>query len=368
MTSQMEMHKERIGKSNSKFIANPKLAQKEKKKLLNSLKKSVTNDNEINDFNEKKIKLIEVGKILKSKEKQSSIINLCIVSFVIFILIIGSSIASILVNIMLKNNSFTFYQLIEQSTSLYKNLLYEIFFVREMIYMTNPGYTNLYDNDTNNYFLNYSLTCKDFYLETATILSSLSTSINTLKEKTKNKIMNKTGNIKIIDSTHNYINYNILIYSAFHEINSALYHISQMKLADISESETNIYYFMKNGLDLMIKKINEQIETIINEFYEEMNREKTYLIICIVVMIIIYSICYIILIIFYQKVEIRKLNYLSIFDDIGKDYIFLSLEKCELFSQKLYLKDESFGNQNDNASNDASMKDRKSTRLNSSHL
>ena len=201
MTTQMEMHRERIGKSNSKFIVSPKLAQKEKKKLLNSLKKSVANDNEINDFNEKKIKLIEVGKILKSKEKQSSIINLCIVSFVIFILIIGSSIASILVNIMMKNNSFTFYQLIEQSTSLYKNLLYEIFFVREMIYMTNPNYTNLYDNDPNKYFLNYSLTCKDFYLETATILSSLSTSINTLKEKNKNKIMNKTGNIIIIDKT-----------------------------------------------------------------------------------------------------------------------------------------------------------------------
>jgi hypothetical protein len=359
MTTQMEMHRERIGKSNSKFIVNPKLAQKEKKKLLNSLKKSVANDNEMNDFNEKKIKLIEVGKILKSKEKQSSIINLCIVSFVIFILIIGSSIASILVNIMMKNNSFTFYQLIEQSTSLYKNLLYEIFFVREMIYMTNPEYTNLYDNDPNKYFLNYSLTCKDFYLETATILSSLSTSINTLKEKTKNKIMNKTGNIIIIDKTimNNYINYNILIYSAFHEINSALYHISQMKLADISESEENIYYFMKNGLNLMIKKINEQIETIIEEFYEEMNTEKYYLILLIVVMIIIYSICYIIFIIFYQKVEIKKLNYLSIFDDIGKDYIFLSLEKCELFSQKLYLKDESFGTQNDNVSNNASMKD-----------
>ena len=66
MTTQMEMNKERIGKSNSKFIANPKLAQKEKKKLLiDSLKKSAANEHEINDFNEKKIKLIEIGKILK---------------------------------------------------------------------------------------------------------------------------------------------------------------------------------------------------------------------------------------------------------------------------------------------------------------
>ena len=124
--------------------------------------------------------------------------------------------------------------------------------------------------------------------------------------------MNKRGNIKIIDKYINKpINYDILIYSAFHEINAALYHISQMKLSDINEFEENIYFFIRNGLNFMLKMINEQIDITIEEFYEEMNTEKYYLIICIIVLIIIYAICYIIFFFFYQKVEIRKMNYFS---------------------------------------------------------
>ena len=362
MTTQMEMHKERINKSNSKYIVNPKLALKDKKKnLINSLKKTDITDNEISTLNEKKVKLIEIEKVLKSKENQSSIINLSIVSFVIFLLIIGSSIISLVINIIMKNKIFTFYQLIEKSTSLYKNLLYEIFYVREMIYMTNPGYTNLYETDKNLYFLNYSSTCKEFYLETSTLLSSLSTSINTLKNKNKNKIMTKKGNITIIDkkmtTENSHRDYEILIYSAFHEINAALYHISQMKLTDISEFEENIFFFMRNGLNFMLKMINEQIDIIIEEFYEELKIENIYLVIGIIAIILIYIIFYILFIFFYQKVEIRKLNYLSIFDDIGKDYILSSLEKCEVFSQKIHLKDESNINQNENTSNNFSAKD-----------
>jgi hypothetical protein len=88
VTKQIDIHKERIGKSNAKYIANPKLAHKEKKKnLLNSLKKSNITENEISSLSEKKIKLIEIEKALKSKEKQKSIINLCIVSFIVFALI-----------------------------------------------------------------------------------------------------------------------------------------------------------------------------------------------------------------------------------------------------------------------------------------
>ena len=151
--------------------------------------------------------------------------------------------------------------------------------------------------------------------------------------------------------------YEILIYSAFHEINAALYHISQMKLTDISEFEENIFFFMRNGLNFMLKMINEQIDIIIEEFYEELKIENIYLVIGIIAIILIYIIFYILFIFFYQKVEIRKLNYLSIFDDIGKDYILSSLEKCEVFSQKIHLKDESNINQNENTSNNFSAKD-----------
>ena len=362
VTKQIEIHKEKIGKSNAKYIANPKLAHKEKKKnLLNSLKQSNVTENEISSLSEKKIKLIEIEKALKSKEKQKSIINLCIASFIVFALIIGSSIVNLLANILLKNRAYNYYYLVEKSINLYKNILYEIFFVREIVLISKENYDNIYEKDKESYFRNYSSTCYNYYLETSIILSKLSTNINTLSEKAKEKIINKKGSLSLIYSINNYYNYSnyqLLIYSAFHEINSALYHISQMKKEDVNENERNIFYFLRNGLNFMLKMINEQIDIIIEEFDEEIKNDHYYLIICIFIMIVIYIINYIIFSIFYQQVENRKQSYLSIFEQIGKEYIFDSLDRCEKFSKKIHIQDDFMGQQIENASNEySSIKD-----------
>ena len=362
VTKQINVHKEKIEKSNAKYIANPKLAHKEKKKnLLNSLKKSSIAENEISSLSERKIKLIEIEKALKSKEKQKSIINLYIVSFVVFALIIGSSIVNLLANILLKNRTYNFYYLVEKSVTLYKDILYEIFFVREIVLISNENYTNIYEKNKTLYFKNYSSTCYDYYLETSIILSKLSTSINTLSEKAKEKIISKKGTLSIIYSINNeyyYKNYQLLIYSAFHEINSALYHISQMKKEDVNENERNIFYFLRNGLNFMLEMINEQINIIVEEFNEEIKADHYYLIACIFINVVIYMINYTIFIIFYQKVENRKQSYLSIFEQIGKEYIFDSLDKCEKFSKKIHIQDEFVGQQIENTSNEySSIKD-----------
>ena len=103
MTSQMRINKEIIKKSNTKLIANPKLVNKERKKNFdNSLKKYDVSKNDINSLNEKKFKL-EIEKALISKEKQISIIQLIFYSIFIFILVVGSSLVSILYNIIIKN-------------------------------------------------------------------------------------------------------------------------------------------------------------------------------------------------------------------------------------------------------------------------
>ena len=322
------------------------------------MKKSDLSENERSSINEKKIKLIEIEKVLTSKEKQTSIINLYIFSFVIFILMIGSSLASLLYNILMKNKIFNFYNLLEKTDILYKDILSEIFLVREMILISDSNYNNIYQSDRNQYFLNFSSVCKEYYLETSAILSNLSTSINSLKEKEKNKMMNKKGYLVIIDKIHsNNSNYELLIYSAFHEINAALYHISQMNISDVDEYEENIFYFMRNSLNIILEMINEQIEIIVIEFYDTIKTEKYYLLIFIAAMVVLYIASYLIYIYFYSKVDVRKKSYLSIFDDIGKEYIFDSLKKCEKFSQKVHLKEEFNISLKDNISNNLSLKD-----------
>ena len=73
-------------------------------------------DEELDAYSKKKIKLKEIQKALASKEKQSSIINLCIFSFVVFILVILSSVASILMNGYFYDQISIYYNLIEKST------------------------------------------------------------------------------------------------------------------------------------------------------------------------------------------------------------------------------------------------------------
>ena len=345
---QINKEKEKAGKINSKFI-NPKLA-KERKKGASSSSKQIVDDDELDAYSKKKIKLKEIQKALASKEKQSSIVNLCIFSFIIFIFIIGSSVASLLINIFIRDKIIIYYNLIEKSVTLYRNLIFEINFVRELILLSNEIYTNIYDYDYENYFKNYSQTCYEYYLDTTFVLANLSTTINTLSEENKEKIIGKEGIIEIFDplkkandSTFVTKEYNLGIYSAFNELNAALYHVSQMDNKTINSYEDNVYYFMRNSMNYMMNNSEEQIDSFTNEFYNEINSIHYILIGCIIGIIIIYVALYLTFIYFYQQVEDRKQSYLSVFYEIGNGFIVSSLAKCERFSQKIQLQDDMKG-------------------------
>ena len=358
---QNNAEREKLSKMNAKFIANPKLA-KEKKRGVAAAKK-IMDDDELDAYSKKKIKLKEIQKALASKEKQSSIVNLCIFSFVVFFLVIGSSITSIMMNNYLKNRTIIYYNLIEKSVTLYRNLIFEINFVREMILLAHPNYSNIYDEEKDLYYANFSSACYDYYLETSFVLSNLSTTINTLSEENKNKIIGVEGQLDIIDplKTNNgdyYIkSYTLLIYSAFHELNAALYHVSQMKRIEINSYEDNVYYFMRNSMNYMMVISEKQIDNFTDEFYNEIKKAHYTIIICICVMIVVYAINYFIFVHFYQKVEERKQSYLSVFYEIGSNFIVTSLAKCEKFSQKIQLQDDMMGAQGEKISIDTSSED-----------
>ena len=355
---QNNAEKEKLSKLNAKLIANPKLA-KEKKRGAVSVKKTM-DDEELDAYSKKKIKLKEIQKALASKEKQSSIVNLCIFSFVVFILVICSSIASIMINNYLKNRTSIYYNLIEKSVTLYRNLIFEIYFVREMILLAHPNYNNIYDEDKDVYYANFSETCYEYYLDTSFVLSNLSTTINTLSEENKNKLIDLKGQLDIIDplktNDGNYYikSYELKIYSAFHELNAALYHVSQMKREEINSYEDNVYYFTRNSMNYMMLISEDQIENFTNEFYNEIKNAHIILIICICVAIVVYAFNYFIFVHYYQKVEERKQSYLSVFYEIGSSFIVSSLAKCEKFSQKMQLQDDMMGAQGEKISLDSS--------------
>ena len=358
VVKQTNAEKEKLSKMNAKYIANPKLA-KEKKR--GNISKKISNDeDESNSFSEKTMKLKEIQKALTSKEKQSSIINLCLFSFVIFILVIGTSIMSIMINFYLKNRTYMFYSLIRNSIELYKNILFEITFVREMLIINSTYYTNYYDQDQDDYFNDYKKKCYEYYLDTAYILSNLTTNLNTLSEKQRTIITNKAIDLYIIDPMEsegiNYRpkTYQLLVYSAYRELNSALYHISKFKENEIYTYEDNVYYFTKNGMSNLIICSEDQIHTLTSEFYSIVNTGHFIIIICLVVLLFLYIGCFLLFKHFYEKVEERKQSYLSVFYEIGGQFIILSLTKCERFSQKLQIQEDMIGAQGEKISLESS--------------
>ena len=343
----LEKERQKVSKM-STFITNPKAA-KEKKKGANASAKQVMDNEELEAFSKKKIKLKEIQKALASKEKQSSIINLCIFSFIIFFVVILSSVASILMNSYFEDQIGIYYNLIEKSVTLYRNLIFEIYFVREMILLNHPYYQNIYDNNRTEYYANFSETCYEYYIETAFVLSNLSTTLNSLSEDAKEKTANVEGTLVLIDplktsnGTYYTKQYNLKIYSAFHELNAALYHVSQMAVDDIITYDDNVYYFTMNSMNTMLMLSEGQIDIFTDEFYNEISKVHKIIIICICVAIIIYGTNYFVFIHFYQQVEERKQSYLSVFYEIGNSFIVSSLAKCERFSQRIQLQDNVVG-------------------------
>ena len=336
---------------------------KEKKRGPSTQRKTVGGDDELDTYSDKKIKLKEIQKALASKEKQASIINLCIASFAVFILIIGSAVTSILMNAYLKNRTNIYYNLIEKSMTLYRNLIFEINYVREMIMLANSIYTNIYDDNKTAYYNNYTEECYQYYLDTAFVLSNLSTTINTLSAENREKIVGVKGELEIIDplksSNGNYVtkSYELLIYSAFNELNAALYHVSQMAMKEINSYEDNVYYFTRNAMNYMMVIAEEQIDNFTNEFYNKISKSHNIIFICITVMIVVYFSNFFLFVHFYQAVEERKQSYLAVFYEVGSGFIVSSLAKCEKFSQRMQIQDDTGGAKGEKISLESSSND-----------
>ena len=349
VVKQVNSEKEKLKFINSKLLAGIKIKEKKKGPAI---KKTVIDDEELDIYSEKKIKLREIQKALASKEKQQTIINLCIFSFFVFILIIGSSVTSMLINNYLLNKTLIYYNLIEKSVTLYRNIIFEINFVREQILLANSLYTNIYDKNKELYYQDFASACYDYYLDTSFVLSNLSTTINTLSEENKEKIVGAKGELEIIDAIKSHDGdyktkpYQLKIYSAFNELNSALYHVSQMKMNEINSYEDNVYYFTRNAMNHMLVLSSEQIDNFTNEFYSEIKNGQIVLYICMAVIFVVYAFNYFIFIFFYEKVEQRKQSYLAVFYEIGSGFIINSLAKCERFSQKIQIQDDIIGNNN----------------------
>ena len=351
VTNIINTEKEKLKKSNSKYIVNPKL-MKGKKKL--NIKKE--EDNELNVHSDISSKLKELYRILSSKKRENVITKIITISFFVFILIIGTGILNILIYYKIKNNIYTFFILIQKSEYLYQNLLFEITLIKEMLLLYNPFYTNPMNQNKAYYYQILSSMLSNYYTENTFILSNLTNHFNILTKKDEDSLTKNSVELFIIDplksgldNFYQYKTYNILLYSAYRELNSALYHISKLKSNEIYYYNDHVYYFLKNGMSNLLISSENQMWTLTEKFQLKIKEGHHILIICCCAVFFVYLICSIVFILFYRKLDRKKNQYLSILKQIDNDMILLSLSKCEKFYQKLQEgKNNKNGNNNNN--------------------
>ena len=337
VTYLINTEKEKQRNSSSRYVANTKFMKGRKKGNINKKE-----DNEIVHYSLTSMKLKEIYRSLSSKDKESSILKMFIYSIIIFALIIGTGILGIGIYSYLKNIIYSFYVLIQKSDNLYKNLLFEITIVKEMLIVNSLYYNNTLTDDKAVYYEGLSKMIYQYYRANAFIISNLTNNFNILSKEDEESIINNQVELYIIDTTesnrlnyYQYKKYSILIYSAYRELNSALYHISQIKMEDIYQYDDDIYYFTKNGMSNLLISSEKQMWTLTEKFEEKIESGHHIIIICCCAIFVVDCLCIFICIYFYNKVITKKQNYLLVLSELDINLIISSLQKCEKFSHKL---------------------------------
>ena len=337
VTYVLNTEKEKMKNSSNKFIPNAKFLKG--KKRGDTIKKE---ENEINIYSNTSLKLKEIYRTLASTKKEGVVIKLIIVSIIIFLFVVGTGIMNTLIFLNIKDNIHTFYILIKNSDNLYQNLLFEITLVKEMVLANNPYYENpLNISNTFLYYYLMSMMLDSYYMQNAYIISNLTNHFNILDSKDEESITKKTVELYSIDPIrsgfdgYQYKKYTVLVYSAYRELNGALYHIAHLPITDIHQYHDDVYFFFKNGMSNLLISSERQMWALTERFFENIDSGHIKIIICIVAAFVVYFLCSVVFIYFFKKVNIKKNKYLSVFNELDSNLIASSLKKCEKFHQQL---------------------------------
>ena len=304
VTYLINTEKEKLEHSNSKFLSNAKFIKGKKKG--NIIKKE---ENEFNYFNITSVKLKELYRALSTHKNESSVIKMLFSSIAIFILIIGMGFLNILIYSYIKSNINTFFILIQKSGYLYQNLLFEFTIVKEMLFTNNPYYNITLKSNKTLYFESLKEIIYNYYNDNAYIISNLTNNFNILDKKDEDVLTKRSIELLISDPVRSfqsgYVNkrYSVLVYSAYREMNSALYHIFQMKMEDIYQYDDDVYYFMRNGLSSLIMSCEDQMLILTDKFREKIKSGQNLIIICCAIAFIICAGCLLIFSHFYKNVS-----------------------------------------------------------------
>ena len=129
--------------------------------------------------------------------------------------------------------------------------------------------------------------------------------------------------------------YNVTLYTALEEINTALYHVSNQNITLLYPTNRNVFTYLRNSYNSVFNAVQRQNVYFKEQFDYLSDQYKMIVSIVFGGSILLIIGCYIMLNITYSKVSVKKESYLEVFFDINKKIIQIFLENCESFNKKI---------------------------------
>ena len=288
----------------------------------------------ITNLSQNDLLLKQIEKSLSKKETQPSILQLARISAVTILSLLFIGIGLIIFGLYMFSHLEENVIVVEKSLDLIFNLILGQFYVKELVLVNNVNYTN-YSRDPS-ILLNDSINrIIPIYEGNNEKLTYLIATFSPLRNASREKIKAPTIQMEYVKRDYTVGTYYVPIYSAYSQVNTALYHITKLNITQITPTQKDLFFYMRNGMNSVFAGIQMYNDIHIKELIYNINTFCLYIIILICGCVVLFIMNFLALIFSYDKVAERKESYLEVFFDIGKNSIEASLESCEFFNKKM---------------------------------
>ena len=329
-----------IGKDEGYPFISFKNSKEEKKNKNKVEEQNININNNINSIiNEKKSFERKINDSINDKNEEEAIKILKKYSLISFVVLFTFAVLILYLNLYFFREIKNILEIIKNITYIKYTNSFGLYYIRELTLVNydtkeiNSNYTEFPAKNRTAYIYLISSKLMDLFIESQTCLKQILSSDFSPSKDTKLSLTETILNVKyMLDKNYGGIDSDI--FSILLQYNTALYNIAS-SYVPIEENHPDLYNYMCNGYNNYEKAINIFIE----KFNNELNRQKKYILIIMILCPIIFLIVFVIFCILMTQSYIssakRRVDYMEVFFDISIDSIKDLMSNCEILMEKL---------------------------------
>jgi hypothetical protein len=325
---QMEF-KKRENKEKLKDNENRALSIGPKKQTVDGFKSVdhiVDNETDSENLNFETILIRQIEYALGKEETPIEIAKLIWAGFIVFLLLIAISIVFFYFFLDTSNQIRNNINVVFYSFNIITNNIIGLFYTRELVLLNNPAYTNFF-TDRSTYIKNITDSLNNIFTDTYTLFSDINNAGLSYSENAESVLNKQYLNINSIDSNQ----ISLLFTNAFIETITTLYHIANASIDMITDSNSDVYFYIYNTYNSILTVMFSRTEALVNEVANRRLITVSIFNYTLISMVLVCLVSFLIIYFAYTAIIKRKESYLEVFFEIGIDTIEKSLDKCEQY-------------------------------------